>query len=179
MPEKVFFTADHHFGHQKIIEYQPRPFSSLEEMDEKMIEIWNSQVSNSDRVYMVGDFAFYNPTKYITRINGNIHWIQGNHDKVSQTWVKAQRNIKSFSQVKLLRINGISISLCHYALRTWKQMDKGAWHLYGHSHGHLPSYRTSFDIGVDCHSFRLLEFDEVEAKMEILSKNNKDCKWKK
>ena len=34
---KVFFTADMHFGHENVIRFDKRPFSSLEDMDREMI----------------------------------------------------------------------------------------------------------------------------------------------
>ena len=60
------------------------------------------------------------------------------------------------------------IVLCHYALRVWDRSHHGAWHLYGHSHGNLPSQGRSFDVGVDCHGFRPLGLDAVAQKMRAL-----------
>jgi calcineurin-like phosphoesterase family protein len=37
--QKVFFTADLHLGHRNIIGYCNRPFTTGEEMDEKIIEV--------------------------------------------------------------------------------------------------------------------------------------------
>ena len=54
----TFFTSDHHFGHAKIIEYCKRPFSSVEEMNQVMIDRWNEVVGPDDHVYHLGDFAF-------------------------------------------------------------------------------------------------------------------------
>lgn len=53
----IYYTADLHFGHANIIKLCHRPFASIEEMDEKLIEKWNNKVKNGDTVYIVGDFA--------------------------------------------------------------------------------------------------------------------------
>jgi calcineurin-like phosphoesterase family protein len=43
--------------------------------------------------------------------------------------------------------------------------------LFGHSHGKLPPYGKSFDIGVDCHNYKPLSLDEVVEKMRALPDN--------
>lgn len=79
----TFFTSDHHFGHKNILEYEKeyRPFSSLEEMHEVMIERWNNVVRNNDIVYHLGDFCFgRNNIEIASRLNGKKRIILGNHD---------------------------------------------------------------------------------------------------
>ena len=55
--------------------------------------------------------------------------------------------------------------LCHYALRVWDRAHYGAWHLYGHSHGTLPAWGLSLDVGVDSHDFRPINLDEVATRL--------------
>jgi len=80
---ETWFISDTHFGHKNILEYEPeaRPFSSLEEMHETMIERWNSVVSTNDVVYHLGDFAFgKHNIKIAARLNGKKRLVLGNHD---------------------------------------------------------------------------------------------------
>lgn len=58
---KKFYISDTHFGHEAIIGSCERPFSSVKEMDEFMIDAWNSTVSDDDIIYHLGDFAFAGP----------------------------------------------------------------------------------------------------------------------
>ena len=50
----IFFTADTHFGHNNVIRFCDRPFSSAAEMDEVMIRNWNARVTGGDTVYILG-----------------------------------------------------------------------------------------------------------------------------
>lgn len=42
---KKFYTSDLHIGHKNIIGFDHRPFSSLDEMTEKIIANWNKTFS--------------------------------------------------------------------------------------------------------------------------------------
>ena len=53
----IFYISDPHFGHANIIGSCGRPFESLQQMDETLIERWNAKVGNNDHVYIGGDFA--------------------------------------------------------------------------------------------------------------------------
>jgi len=79
----VWFTSDHHFGHKNILEYEKeaRPFSTLKEMHEVMIDRWNKVVKPKDIIYHLGDFAFgKHNIEHAKRLNGTKRLIMGNHD---------------------------------------------------------------------------------------------------
>ena len=80
---KIFFTSDTHFGHQRSFLWEPRGFNSIEEHDETIIKNWNEVVGPEDEVYHLGD-VMLNNNEYglecIKRLNGKIHLILGNHD---------------------------------------------------------------------------------------------------
>lgn len=80
-----YLLSDHHFNHENIIKYTDRPFDSVEEMNSKMKERWNSVVSEDDPVLHVGDVAFTssdtkNPADHLADLNGTPTLILGNHD---------------------------------------------------------------------------------------------------
>lgn len=70
---RKFYVADTHFGHEAIIGHCSRPFSSVSQMDDAMVDAWNSVVSNQDLVYHLGDFSvpdiFY-AADIFDRLNG-------------------------------------------------------------------------------------------------------------
>lgn len=55
--DKVFFTSDTHFNHTNIIQYCQRPFKSTDEMNEAMIDNWNSVVGETIQCSTLETFA--------------------------------------------------------------------------------------------------------------------------
>lgn len=165
---EVFFTSDTHFGHANIIRYSNRPFKSVLEMDECLINNWNKKVSKDDIVYHLGDFCFgrfyEDVERYRSKLNGSIHLIKGNHDKFKTLF---RNNFASVQNFREEIIFGQKITFCHYAMKVWNCSHYGAWQLYGHSHGSLPDDPSSlsFDVGVDCFNYSPISFGEVQVIM--------------
>ncbi len=81
--EKVWFTADTHFGHRNIIRFCQRPFVDVEEMNQAMIKNWNNVVGDKDLVFHLGDFSVGGAaewTSLLDNLHGRIILILGNHD---------------------------------------------------------------------------------------------------
>jgi calcineurin-like phosphoesterase family protein len=53
----IWFTADFHLGHKNIIRYCNRPFQTVEEMNQEILERLNSRVKANDILYFLGDFC--------------------------------------------------------------------------------------------------------------------------
>jgi len=157
-----FFTADLHISHRNIIDYCKRPFSSIEEMDETIIERWNAVVRKSDEVYVLGDIAFRQSReqmdRLLSRLKGNIHLIQGNHDRAS---LKNVKRFASFQQIKSIKVAEHTFVLCHYPMRSWPSSHHGSFHLYGHCHGTVEDHGRSTDVGVDCWDYRPVSEEEI------------------
>jgi len=85
-----FIISDQHFWHEKAILYNARPFSSVEEMNRKMIINHNNVVKNRDVCFFLGDFSFCpnDMTREVyEQLNGTKILILGNHDRrKSVTW---------------------------------------------------------------------------------------------
>jgi calcineurin-like phosphoesterase family protein len=85
----IWFISDTHFQHAGILTFKDvngdpvRTFSSVEEMDEHMVERWNSVVKPGDKIYHLGDVFFGSKQTFIPlwkRLNGKKVLILGNHD---------------------------------------------------------------------------------------------------
>ena len=189
----IWFTGDTHFSHANIIKYCNRPWQKpydfdeegnwvshfraqerANEMNEAIITNWNSVVKKGDTVYHLGDFAFgkfqSDFDKVFNRLNGQIIFIEGNHDSLASKHTGRFAGYHS-SGLYTTKINGVQVVMCHYAMRVWDKSHYGAYHLYGHSHGSLPDdpNARSFDVGVDCHNFFPISWDTV---VKIMDKKN-------
>ncbi|MBU1198280.1 MAG: hypothetical protein KKF46_05170 [Nanoarchaeota archaeon] len=59
MSRDIYLIGDTHFDHTKIRTiYCKRPFHSNKEMNEAMLDNWNSTVHPKDIVYFLGDLAY-------------------------------------------------------------------------------------------------------------------------
>lgn len=163
-----FFTSDYHLNHAKILTYSNRPFKHVDEMNETIINNINSKVSKKDHLYFLGDIGFGDPDKinnYLRRIScDNMYWILGNHDRHVSEFSWRFKWVKDYAEVN---IQGQPIIMSHYAFRVWSRSHYGSWNLYGHSHGSLPDdkHALAIDVGVDCHNFYPISFDEVKTIM--------------
>lgn len=161
----IWFSSDCHFQHTNLLNLTPetRPFKTIEEMDNTLINNWNSLVKPEDTIYHLGDFAWNCHKSLISRLKGNIIFVLGNHDKVLK---QIYPNIPSILDIT---VNKQPIVLCHYAMRVWNKSHHGSWHLYGHSHGGLPDdlETWSTDVGMDRWGLKPVSFNQLQ---ELFSK---------
>lgn len=110
---KNFYISDTHLGHSGIIRYDNRPFMSVEEMDETIIQRWNDVISGEDTVYILGDFSWYKEEKtleILNRLIGRKVLIKGNHDRVSP---RASRQFVKVCDYLEIKDNGQKVILSH------------------------------------------------------------------
>ena len=83
MMNESFAIADLHFGHKKIITYEPSRmhFLTIEEHDAELVYRWNSVVRKLDTVWVLGDVLFGKHSfQHLSLLNGTKKLILGNHD---------------------------------------------------------------------------------------------------
>src|SRR5690606_22691997 len=165
-----------HMGHNNIIRYSNRPFNNVDEMNKTLIKNWNQCVKPNDEIYHLGDFAFVQKDKQkelLKKLNGKKHMILGNHDKVLRNHGSefiSEGLVESIQDYKEIDYNKTKFVLFHYGMRVWNKSHYGSIMLYGHSHGTLPSYGRSVDVGVDCREiteeYRPVSIEEVIEYMK-------------
>ena len=177
--ESIWFTADLHAQHPKIVDICNRPvYLSQRELEENDVkqkdvsdpaykrlinkandewlvrEVMNGTVGKRDTVYILGDVTMANKIasdKFLDRLNGDKRLIMGNHDNN----IRKSTRFGEITQIKDFNFgrkeNGINIHivLCHYPMLSWNRRIHGSFHLYGHVHGRNPGVGRSHDIGID------------------------------
>ena len=188
----IWFTSDSHYGHTNIIRYCKRPFENAEEMNEKLIENWNSVVQPDDIVFHLGDFCFGGAPLWnamLDRLNGKIYLIFGNHDLKNLKQGFMHRFAWTGFQAQIYIENRL-IYLNHYPFLCYAGVYRGensAWQLFGHVHSQKKEisyetitngevkeilskdesrlkylFPTQYDVGVDNNNYTPISYEQVK-----------------
>jgi calcineurin-like phosphoesterase family protein len=171
----IYITADTHFGHRKIIEYEQRPFDSAEIMDRGIIDNWNSTVRYEDFVIHLGDFSLLPPEETVEicqGLNGSIILLNGNHDHRTRTfWEERAGIFKWFKRPQDL--DGIWLThkvdwgettgtpkiwtgkISYNVIRDEDTV------LHGHCHGKIKQKGQFINCGVDAWNFMPVPLPEI------------------
>jgi len=162
----IFFTSDLHLGHSNILIYDKRPFATIEEHDETIIENWNKTVKSNDTVYFIGDFCLFRKIDkirgYRSRLNGKIHLIYGNHDDV----LRDNQIFESQSDMRYIFVGKQKIMLCHYPLLSWRSSNHGSFHLHGHCHSGKNDYAKRLEVSTNLHNYFPISFEFISEYMK-------------
>lgn len=170
---EIFFTSDTHFGHQPEFLWKPRGFSSVEEMDETIIENWNKVVKLNDIVYHLGDTMLNDNAhglECFKRLNGQIFMIWGNHDSDTRKNLLAEYcHIVGGWYAWLIKYGKFSIYMSHYPTLTsnydQKHFSQHVLSLHGHTHQRTNWLDSKnpflYHVGLDSHNNTPVHIDEV------------------
>ncbi len=174
MGKKIYFTADLHLGHNRVRVNMDRPWDTVEEMDQALIDNINEVVRPKDDLWILGDFS-----DRISKEKGreilrkircrHIHLLRGNHDSDWDT----DDGFESVSDYQELETDEGRFVLFHYPIEYWRWRSKGAIHIHGHVHGsreeNLHNVETGlrrWDAGVDANEYRPVSLEEIISMFE-------------
>lgn len=165
----IYFTSDTHFHHNNIIKYCNRPFNNINDMNNTIINNWNTVIKKEDIVYHLGDFCLSNDDEIkntYNLLNGHIILIRGNHDRKP---VKFYENIgfKVLTHAPII-LDEYKLMLSHVPLPDNK-IKNGYINLHGHIHNKKISqdYPKNYsenkhiNLSVDVTNFRPISLDEI------------------
>lgn len=141
-----YYISDLHFGHGKLnTEMDHRGFASAEEMNQYMINQWNSRVRHGDEVVILGDFCMSKKAgeaeEILRQLKGRKYMIIGNHDYYLNDQDFDRSLFKWIESYKELNDNRRKIILSHYPIfcynGQYRRNGEGipkTYMLYGHVH---------------------------------------------
>ena len=164
---KIYFTADLHFGHTNVLKHCPeRPYAcdgDIEAHDGWLLDLWKSTVDKKDDIYILGDLTFLksdDARHLLEKLPGRKFLVEGNHDGSIRSYGNYFVSVNQILDVKfspqrapILKDN-LRVSMCHYPMVTWNHKPYGSIMLHGHCHGKLDEYNAlapdlRFDVGID------------------------------
>lgn len=175
MSEK-FYISDLHGGHERVIAQSKRPFPSVEEMNQTLIENCLVSLPKGSSLYHLGDLGWTNSfieTFFETAQKKHIqlHIILGNHDRGLK---KYKKRCASYSSIKEIKLRGVPTTLCHYPMLSYNKSHYNAFQLYGHHHGNghgtdkLSQFVMGKKLNVNCefHEYKPWSEEEIIDYMD-------------
>lgn len=171
-----YFTSDLHLGHKNIIlpSYDNRPFSTIKEHDQTIINNINQTVTTNDLLYILGDIGMCS-SMYLESLLEKIHCknlylIRGNHDyKIKKKLLEKYFEIHD---ILLLSISGQQYFLCHYPAESWAKKSWGVIHLHGHSHGKSRVIHNRLDVGINIWNYKPISEFQIQEILERKKNEN-------
>ena len=168
---KVWVTSDTHFSHKNIIQYANRPFSSIEEMDNALVQSWNEHIAPDDIVIFCGDFCFCRTAAakektifWASQLNGSKLIVKGNHD-----YKKIRYTECGFKAEFYQLFNFGRFLFCH------RPDQLNEWHkdydfvFYGHTHQNYPleTYDNCINVCLDANDLKPIDITDFFTSKEI------------
>lgn len=151
----IYFTSDLHLAHKNIIEYDGRPFKTIEEHDKSLIDNINKVCESTSLLFVLGDLSMCKDMTYIDKLLDQVQCtmvlIKGNHDKhLKQAFLnKHFIEVHDYLEVKT---SANKFILSHFPFYSWDGNHRGSIHLHGHTHKMCPELNGKhFNVGV-CNS---------------------------
>lgn len=182
-----FFTADPHYGHERIIEYSHRPFDDVEDMNAGLAEAWNAVVGHDDTVWLLGDVAMgrlMDSLEWLRLLNGHIVLVPGNHEACAIYKKGARANglylgvgvklIVPGPTALFLEPGDRHVLIDHFPYRgdpderyhDERPVNQGAFLLHGHVHDRWRQRGRMINVGVDAWAGRPVSEAEVVALID-------------
>jgi calcineurin-like phosphoesterase family protein len=181
----IWVISDTHFNHANILTFKDSAtgklvrgdrFSSAKEMDDYMIERWNSVVKPGDKVYHLGDVMFGDREyfqKLWPKLHGQKRLIVGNHDDI-----KYLSSGGFFSKVHMWRMfPEFGLVLSHVPLHQTSTMhygskDKGSLlptpiqllNVHGHIHQNASPPGPYRNMSVEAIDYTPVNIEELRIK---------------
>ncbi len=174
---KLFFIADLHIGSERILRLCHRPFRTLDEQDQAIMDNWRNAVKENDTVYILGDVAegdYERTVRILSSLPGRKILVVGNHDdEESLSYYRKAGIFQDITPYAKTEEGGKEIILFHYPIMDWEDRQHGSVLVYGHIHNKdLPEIKgyyedkPCFNCGADVIGFTPRTLEELRRIKE-------------
>ncbi len=171
----IFLISDTHFGQKSMLTFtrrydetlRCRAFPSVEDMDEHIVQSWNSVVKPQDHVYHLGDVTMKKVgLETVRRLNGHKRLVHGNHD-IFET--------KAYMAVGFEKIMGVRVIddfvLTHIPVHPMNIKERWVANIHGHLHNNYGPNSFTLELGnryfnVSCEvlGYAPISLEDVKAR---------------
>lgn len=169
----IYFSSDLHLNHPKDFIYQPRGFDNIYEMNEAIINNFNSIITPEDDLYLLGDnfLGELEPgIELFRRLPGKIHLIWGNHDTArrQEALTACPNVVEVIGYATIIKYQKYHFYLSHFPTCTTnfddyeKPLKQRTLCLSGHTHSkELFEPCGSYNVAIDAHDCYPVFIDKI------------------
>lgn len=178
----IYVTSDWHFSHDKEFIWKSRGYSSIEDMNEGLIQKYNSLIHMDDEIYVLGDCCLGGPNSLvknknlIERLNGKLHIAFGNHCTIQrQEMYKSCQNVVETGYAYAFTYRKYHFYASHYPTLCsnyddGKTLRAKTLNLCGHTHATDPfadwNKGCIYHCEVDAHECYPVLLDDIIEEMK-------------
>jgi calcineurin-like phosphoesterase family protein len=164
----LFVISDTHFGHANILSFKKqdgspvRNFSCVEEMDQYIVDKWNSVIRPQDHVYHLGDVSMKRPDlETVSRCNGHKRLVRGNHDIF-----RTKDYLKYFDEIYASRVlDGLIFT--HIPIHP-ESLGRFRANVHGHVHNNAPAGFFGpryFNVSVEVIDYTPVSLEDLKKRL--------------
>ena len=176
MSNNIWFISDTHFNHDRDFIYVTRGFESVNEMNQILVEKWNSIIKPDDTVYHLGDLFLGDlekGLKIVKSLHGHIHLTIGNHD--TEMRLSALKNIIDEIQFGYrMKFRKGCLLLSHYPQITNNSDHFFTYSIHGHTHNPniFCEFPLMYNVSCEAHNCNPIAYEDILFDIKEKAKNN-------
>lgn len=184
MSRNIWVTSDLHYDHSRILEFidyngnRTREFDNVDQMNEFLIEKWNSVVKPGDIVYTLGDTFFGDREKFKKdwpKFNGSKRLLIGNHDDIP--WLSNGGFFKKTLFWRMFTEHGLifhHVPLHPTSLFRGKDKEVPMFQVHGHTHSMgSPKIGPYTSVCVEMRDYTPVNIEDLAFE----AKNYRENRW--
>lgn len=164
----IWLISDTHFGHANMLRFtgldgkRVRPYwETAAEMDEAMVDRWNSVVKPGDHVYHLGDVAMrQQDVAIVRRLVGRKRLVLGNHDIY---------DVRTYQQAGFQKIFGSrkldNLLLTHYPIHPTSIPHWALGNVHGHTHEKPTVSPRHFNVSVEQINYTPVSLEDIKVRL--------------